>query len=62
MTNGIVIKGISYKAVNVNTAGVAPFDNCSKCDLRRICDKTGVEYACRLFQRKDHLVYFKKLG
>ena len=43
--NAIVINGVTYKAVLVNTMGVfAPYDLCALCDIRRRCkpdDKTS---------------------
>ena len=57
MKNGITVKGVEYKSVRVTTTVV--FDNvCEKCDLRRICEKTGVQYPCGIF---SGLTYFKRL-
>ena len=61
MTNGIIKNGVLYKAVSSLNTGLVPVDNCGKCDLKAICEKSGCEYPCNLFEKKDHLVYFKKV-
>lgn len=60
MKNGVIIKGIEFKAVRVN-APIGGFDNCAKCDLKKTCERTNVQYPCDLFHKRDHLTYFKRV-
>lgn len=61
MTNGIIINGIIYRAVNCLSTGLVVEDPCMKCDLKKICERSDCEYACDLFKKKDHLCHFKKM-
>ena len=40
MTNGIIFNGIIYRAVNCLSTGVVVDDPCTKCDLKKICEKS----------------------
>ena len=60
MNNGVIIKGVFYKAVNCFNVGTLP-NPCNICDLERICSSRNRQYPCQLFEKKDHLVHFKKI-
>ena len=61
MTNGIIVNGIVYRAVNCLSTGLVVDDPCKKCDLKKVCEKTECQYPCDIFKKKDHLCHFKKL-
>lgn len=61
--NAIVINGVTYKAVLVNTMGMfAPYDLCALCDLRRRCkpDEHNLQ-PCELFNKRGRLAHFRKV-
>lgn len=60
MKNGIIIKGVAYKACKVRIWTINPFlnDACGLCDYKRRCKGNA---PCTLFEDKDHEVYFKKV-
>lgn len=61
MKNGIVINDRIFKAVNCLSTGLTNTDPCTVCDLTKICAKSGCQYPCDLFKKKDHLVHFKEI-
>ena len=62
MKNLIIINNTLYKPVRSLSTGLVVPDACSKCEMKKVCERTNCQYPCDLFKKKDHIVYFKKLG